>query len=182
LAVFTDILNGILPDLLACPELCVALRQRAKFEGWLKIELAAALLSKGLTVRLEREYPGEGTDRYRADLSVKLEDTDNEILVMLKTVNTNFRFPYVDCLTRPITKNIKGLIDDVRKLELAPRDTVRYIVFTVFPLSCVESKRNEQFCDHIAKLQCLNLDFTAMEFIPRTEHWGVGWYAARLSE
>ena len=46
LAVFTDILNGILGSIGLPGALCRT-PSASEIEGWLKIELAAALLSKG---------------------------------------------------------------------------------------------------------------------------------------
>src|SRR5690606_11877694 len=50
-----------------CQLLAVALCQRAKFEGWLKFELAAMALSQGARVEFEPKLPAGG----RADLAIE---------------------------------------------------------------------------------------------------------------
>src|SRR6267142_7167140 len=68
--------------------------RRAKFEGWLKVEIIDILAKKG-----KNALPEIG----RIDVSF---DT---VGIELKTVNTNIRYPNVINTTRPITKNIDGV-------------------------------------------------------------------------
>jgi len=73
-------------SLLSRPSLRTPLRQRAKFEGWLKIELAAALAQDlGKTrVRLEYHYrTAQGTNHF-ADLWLDPE-SGQQVLIMLNS-------------------------------------------------------------------------------------------------
>lgn len=119
----------LLDRLLASPALSLPLVQRAKFEGWLKVELGRGLVQMGYEVTLESPVPGTQS---RADLGVIADDNT---LIMLKTVNTNYRFPDVWQRTRPITKNISGVAEDVVKLQHRIGEDVGLAVPVVFPLS-----------------------------------------------
>jgi hypothetical protein len=111
------------PDVLA-----IALRQRAKFEGWLKLELAAAVEKNGYTA-VELETPLPTNRGERADLG--FHHSGEKYVVELKTPNSNWRFQGIENRTRPITKNIKSIIDDVEKLQKVKNSMV---LFTLFPI------------------------------------------------
>lgn len=94
-------------------------RRRAKFEGWLKVELIDILIKKGKDALPEID---------RIDVSF-----DN-VGIELKTVNTNIRYPEkVIDTTRPITKNVKGVIDDIIKLR-KKKIADKFVVFIAFPI------------------------------------------------
>jgi hypothetical protein len=106
--------------------LSLAVRQRAKLEGWLKFELAACAECKGFgPVSVEAGY-GEG----RSDITFHADSERFD--VELKTSNTNWRIPGVISTTRPITKNIASIITDARKLEAAPGHGI--VSFVLFPV------------------------------------------------
>jgi len=89
----------------------VALRQRAKFEGWLKFELAAMVIAQGATdLIIEATY-----DAGRADLSFRYGG--ETYFIEMKTPNTNWRISGVQSKHRPITKNIHSVIADAEKLQ-----------------------------------------------------------------
>jgi hypothetical protein len=99
--------------------LTVAVRQRAKFEGWLKFELALYAEQHGAT-DVEVEAPsGSGS---RSDLTFSYDGRRYD--VELKTSNTNWRMKGVLARTRPITKNIRGVIIDGGKLRQCPGDGI----------------------------------------------------------
>lgn len=93
--------------------------RRAKFEGWLKVELIDILVQQG-----QNALPEIG----RIDISF---DT---VGVELKTVNTNIRYPNVINTTRPITKNIAGIIEDIESLRTT-EFVDKFVVFIVFPIT-----------------------------------------------
>lgn len=169
-------LSTNLNSLLCREVLGPVLQQRAKFEGWLKIELAYALQRHGLPVQLEEPIPGT---RHRADLAV--ESPEGELFyIMLKTVNTNFRFPGVDRRTRPITQNISAVIDDVEKLISAASGQAGLVVFSVFPVAANRAKRDAQLMKHIARIEAI---LVAENFIvPPSSNgsWGVAWFIFRV--
>jgi len=109
--------------------LSIAVSQRAKFEGWLKFELASKLKTQFPDTSVE--YPA-GTKH----VDIYFENT----LLELKTPNTNFRIEGVETKSRPITKNIRSVIDDELKLhEIFIKNEVPaafegYFSFVLFPI------------------------------------------------
>ena len=103
--------------------LAVFAKRRAKFEGWLKVELIDILLKNGV----ENVVPEAG----HVDVSF------GDVAIELKTVNTNYRDGIADNLARPITKNIEDVIEDIEnhRGKKSERFLIRYIVFIVFPLN-----------------------------------------------
>jgi len=170
-----EMIKQIMPCLLASRALQVPLRQRAKFEGWFKIELTAALELQEARVCIEQDYPTGLGNRYRADLKVKLGAIGKEFFIMLKTVNTNFRFDGVKNCTRPITKNIQGVIADIDKLRFLPHDTVGYVLFPVFPVSASERARQDQLKRHIDRLKDFG-NIVTDSFVRRASDWGISWF------
>jgi len=93
--------------------------RRAKFEGWLKVEIIDILAKKG-----KNALPEIG----RIDVSF---DT---VGIELKTVNTNIRYPNVINTTRPITKNIDGVNEDIDNL-INTEFADKFIIFVAFPIT-----------------------------------------------
>jgi hypothetical protein len=92
--------------------IAIAVRQRAKFEGWRKFELAAyAELHGAQSVEVETAS-GDDLVRTRCDLTFSYGDKRCD--VELKTCNTNWRMEGVLSRTRPITKNVAGIVADAR--------------------------------------------------------------------
>jgi len=120
----------------------IALRQKAKFEGWLKFELASALEKNGAeSVSVEYNYEGQ-----RADIS--FVHNQDRYFIELKTSNTNWRIDGIEAKTRPITKNINSIIMDGFKLMLC--DGIGLVVFLLFPIPKNDS-RWRQYTDRISK-------------------------------
>lgn len=169
-----ELLADISFCLLSAPELALPLKQRAKFEGWMKIALASALAntSNVSSVRVEESYCKPDMSRYVADVAFSYGE--DRARVMLKTVNTNFRFEGVENAHRPITKNINSVIEDVHKLENARASCgLGYVVFAVFPVSSDEEKRTKQIALHVRKLHLESISADKYGFVPREYSWGV---------
>jgi hypothetical protein len=109
----------------------IAIRQRAKFEGWLKFELGAIAEINGATV-VEVETPSnKGENRKRSDLSFIYKDKKYDI--ELKTPNSNWRMAGVKNAHRPITKNISSIVEDTLKLKESSNQGL--IAFVLFPIA-----------------------------------------------
>ncbi len=109
--------------------LVIPIRQRAKFEGWLKFELARILRNNDFQdVRVEQMY---GSSRKRSDVSFCKGDTVYHI--ELKTPNTNFKHVAIESKRRPITKNIDAIISDTEKLRVEKVKGI--IAFVLFPIN-----------------------------------------------
>jgi hypothetical protein len=118
--IYELILSDLVPKIEAHAGLSVFARERAKFEGWFKVELLSTLTKKCKDVVPEKD---------RVDIC--LEDWAIE----LKTVNTNITYPGVKTKTRPITRNTDAVIKDIEKLKrLKTRNSaVSFIVFPIEP-------------------------------------------------
>ena len=117
--------------------MAIAMRQRAKFEGWLKFALAAHAELKGATdVVVEAPISATGVTRARSDISFRWNSVRYD--VELKTPNTNWRMPGVEKMTRPITKNINSIVEDARKAN--SQDCQPLIAFVIFPVPLGDSR------------------------------------------
>ena len=105
----------------------IAIRQRAKFEGWLKFELASHLEKTGYeNVRVESTYE---LRKDRSDISFMYKGDNYEI--ELKTPNTNYRIKGIENKGRPITKNIESIITDAQKLKVTKNGIIAFVLFPV---------------------------------------------------
>ena len=104
--------------------LSVFAKERAKFEGWLKVELCRILASSKQNVTPEK---------------LRVDIVAQKWAIELKTVNTNLRYPNVINKHRPITKNVEGVIKDIKKLKNISIEN-KAVVFVVFP-----AKHNNSF-------------------------------------
>lgn len=122
--------------------LAVAIKQRSKFEGWLKIELANQALNYGANdIEFEVTLPD---DNGQADLALSLDGI--RYYIELKTANTNWRLPGVLNLRRPITKNVNSIISDGYKLRNSKVNGI--VAFVMFPIP-VGDKRWEEYFERI---------------------------------
>jgi|SRR5690606_24720956 len=104
----------------------IAIRQRAKFEGWLKFELANRIEKLGFDeVELETKLDRK---RDRPDISF-LKDLDF-YRIELKTCNTNWKVDGISAKGKPITDNINGVINDAKKLN----SNYGIVAFVMFPI------------------------------------------------
>lgn len=173
------ILGECLDELLGRPALGVALRQRAKFEGWLKIELAHALEQRGARVLLEAEVPGTSGPKYRADIQADFPGM-GPMLIMLKTNNANFRFTGLEPRGRPVTRNFAKTAEDVDKLRPAAGVSSTFVVFPFFPVASSAEERAEQVRPHLERLLKGSRARLVREgfVVPplSSGSWGIAWY------
>lgn len=113
--------------------LAIFATRRAKFEGWLKVELIDILISNGL-----KAVPEEGL------IDVSFDNTAIE----LKTINTNYRDGIAEIKGRPITKNIKSVINDIQK-HRQNKFPNKFVIFIVFPLG----DRHTNWSNHLKKIE-----------------------------
>ncbi len=99
--------------------LSIFAKERAKFEGWLKVELCDSLS------KYFKDIVPEGN---------RIDVTFENWAIELKTVNTNIQYENVKNKTRPITKNTQGVIDDIEKLKSTDYIN-KAILFVVFPIT-----------------------------------------------
>ena len=98
--------------------LTIFAKNRAKFEGWLKVELVNIL---------QKQCPDVEPEKELVDISFK------DWLIELKTVNTNYKYKGVPYKTRPITENVKGVIEDIKQLR-KKKSANKAVLFIVFPV------------------------------------------------
>jgi hypothetical protein len=104
----------------------IPIRQKAKFEGWLKFELAHWLENQGAQfVEVESKVYYQ---RSRTDITFSYNG--EPCSVELKTPNTNWNILGVVSNGRPITKNIPSIIKDAFKLN-SIHGVVAFVLFPV---------------------------------------------------
>ena len=115
----------------------IAIRQRAKFEGWLKFELAHALekAQSYSNVRVEEPYL-KGSNK-KADIAFTFKG--RKCFLQLKTCNTNWRVDSVEVKTRPITENIDGVIDDIEEMRRIKKPALGIALMVLFPVDIKKS-------------------------------------------
>ena len=113
--------------------LCIAISQRAKFEGWLKFELAAELRKIYRDTRVEEPVKG-----FHIDIQ------SNQSLIELKTPNTSYKTRGCKDRICTITDNINGIISDINKLSTLVPGTYKngYVAFVLFPIDIVKYKKH----------------------------------------
>lgn len=123
------IFGGIKPKLEDNQGLSIFAKERAKFEGWLKVELCESLSKYSTDITdITPEKPIEKEKRKRIDVTFKIW------AIELKTVNTSYGFENVESKQRPITANIKGILSDIEKLKHTGC-TNKAVLFVVFPVT-----------------------------------------------
>ena len=131
------------------PLIKIAVRQRAKFEGWLKFELAALAEASGADMVEVETSSQEPNNKQRADISFFYNGASYDI--ELKTPNTNWRTEGVVVAHRPITKNVNEIIQDGKKLKRSSNNGL--VAFVMFPIPPGDNQW-EQYISRIAsKLQ-----------------------------
>lgn len=114
----------------------IILKQRAKFEGWLKFELAQELIKHNVQdLSVEYMY-AQGKS---ADISFIYNN--QRYLLELKTPNSNWVVPGIDSKTKTITKNIDSIIDDGYKLQ--GTNDIGILVFVFFPIPSGDKRWNQ---------------------------------------
>lgn len=106
----------------------LAMRQRAKLEGWLKFELAERIEREGFVpIQVEAAYGQSRSD-------IAFHRGPDRYDVELKTPNTNYRVPGILNMHRPITNNIASIVVDARKLEaISGQGIVSFVLFPIAP-------------------------------------------------
>jgi len=110
------------------------IENRAKFEGWFKVELCDILSKYTDNITPEKD---------RIDIVF-----DNWALE-LKTSNTNYRYKNVKNKNKPITKNIGSIIKDIKDLKDNENYSKKAVIFIIFPLD----KTSFGWSQHIKKIK-----------------------------
>ncbi|MEE9442688.1 MAG: hypothetical protein V3V99_08470 [candidate division Zixibacteria bacterium] len=147
------IANAIIKKIKGNFGLSIFARERAKFEGWLKVEIIDSL-----GVNFNSVVP----EKNRID--VCFEDWAIE----LKTINTNYGYENVKNKNRPITKNIEGILADIDKLKRIKTKN-KAVVFIVFPCTA----DNKKWKNHLAKIKPDLRDLIETEFCFKNKIPGV---------
>jgi len=130
--------------------LVIFAKERAKFEGWLKVELCEILSKYFSTVIPEKD---------------RIDVTFDNWAIELKIINTNYRYKNVKSKRRPITKNINGVIKDIEKLK-STNYTNKTVLFVVFPVT----HDYEEWKKHLKKISEKLDDLKYKEFKFKIKH------------
>ncbi len=152
------IFSKLIPKLETNSGLYFFARERSKFEGWLKVELCGILSEYLENVIPEKEF---------------IDVTSDNWAIELKTVNTNIRYSNVKNKSRPITKNVRSVIDDIEKLK-SKKYSNRAVLFITFPIK----HENENWQRHLKRISSLLKNIRHCEFnfsgeIPGVVYFGV---------
>ncbi|MCF6271004.1 MAG: hypothetical protein L3J41_14925 [Melioribacteraceae bacterium] len=120
--------------------------ERSKFEGWLKVELINILINNNLDALPEID---------------RIDVTFEKTAIELKTLNTSYKCHSVKKKTRPITKNIDGVITDIHKLNLNRKYKEKFVYFLVFPLPQTATRF---WVNHISKIKTRVAEFKSVDF------------------
>jgi hypothetical protein len=161
----------------------LACQQRAKFEGWLKFELASALKGKAGFDRiiLEDSYATNG----RSDIS--FEYAGNKWFVEMKTANTNWRAENLENLSRPVTRNMDGITEDIIVLREKSTPAHGLAVFCIFPIpDRLWKNTREQLNYHLRRIEEAgklpqNTLVENAEFVETTADFGICTFAVEVS-
>jgi len=138
--------------------LSIFAKERAKFEGWLKVELCDSL---------SKYFKDVVPEENRIDV------TFENWAIELKTVNTNIRYENVKNKTRPITKNTQGVIDDIEKLKSTDYIN-KAILFVVFPIT----NDNENWRVQLQRISTLVREIKHVSFNFKDEIPGVIYFGS----
>lgn len=109
---------------------------RAKFEGWFKVEICNIL----------SEYVNKITPE-KDRIDIVFDDWALE----LKTSNTNYKYENIQNKAKPITKNINSILKDIQDLKNNSLYQKKAVVFIVFPLSLSTCK--DLWEQHLLKIK-----------------------------
>jgi len=110
------------------------IKNRAKFEGWFKVELCDILSKYTNNITPEKD---------------RIDIVFDDWALELKTSNTNYRYKGVENKTRPVTKNVTSIIKDIVDLRNNKNYKNKAVVFIIFPLS----KITKNWDRHISKIE-----------------------------
>lgn len=154
----------------------IAFRQRAKFEGWLKFEIAKEFQTSGKDTKVEypiaKVYADLVADKVLPELYRNTEVerliqrghvdlfADN-CLIELKTPNTSYTCEGVDSKTRPITKNVNDIIYDINKLGKLRKISENhcydlFIAFVMFPIDKdkdEDKNTTSKYIEHVNRIE-----------------------------
>ncbi|PLX69982.1 MAG: hypothetical protein C0603_03330 [Denitrovibrio sp.] len=111
-------------------------KNRAKFEGWMKVELCTSFSNFAHSeITPEKNW-----------IDIVIDD----FAIELKTPNTNYPTENVIPKTRPITDNMKSILKDIKGLNNNSDYTNKAVMFIVFPLP---KSSNKLWQKHISKIE-----------------------------
>jgi len=151
----------------------VFVKNRDKFEGWLKVETVDILYNKFTeNVVPEKRYYSKNANSKKRNKHYRIVDiVFDDSALELKTVNTNYKHIKNkkvkrgnDKNNRPITLNIKQLKADIEKLRNLQNEDIKNkaVLFVVFPLPKNNIEEFENY--HLQKLGLKKQDILSKEF------------------
>lgn len=147
----------------------IACQQRAKFEGWLKFELAVSLAQRSAISEIIFE-DGYG-EKKRSDLSFVFDS--RKWFVEMKTANTSWRVEGVKNKTRPITMNIDGISEDIQILKENCLTNQGIDVFILFPVPYhIWKYSSEKLLYHLNRIE-KSCDFSPRSLLDFIEYFEV---------
>ncbi len=143
---------GLKPVLESHAGLGVLASERARFEGWLKVEFCRVLTQHGILPETESSRYDVAFDKWAVEL---------------RTVITNLRHNQVRDVKLSTRKNVETLIKDIWKLTNPGRAvgySHRAIMFVVFPLTPDEDSWQDNHLKQISS-ELIHLESMSFQFV-----------------
>jgi len=169
--IWDKIVECLIPKLEKNEGLYIFARRRAKFEGWLKVELCE-MLYKNNDISVETVVNN----------GKRIDITFTDWAVEIKTANTSYKYENVEWVNESLSYNVKSIIKDIEKLKETNYNN-KGILFIVFPCETNNKywkKHIEKIKKHIEKINKqfeLNFkDFKFQKDIPGKEIPGIVYF------
>jgi hypothetical protein len=157
------IFEGLKPKLENNDGLAIFAKNRAKFEGWLKVELCDSLS------KCSKDIIPEQSTALKKKIDVVFQDW----AIQLKTVNTNYRYRGVEVKTRPITMNIDGIKADLEILKSTAYMN-KGVLFIAFPVTHDNKYWRHHYQNILSFLSDMkHIEFLFMNSVPGVVYFGV---------
>lgn len=150
-------------------------RQRAKVEGWLKVELLYSIWqrllhgSQNSEIEIERPYPKN--KKLHCDIFFT-NRRRKRVYLELKIINTSYNCNYnrIPKKIRPIAQNVQSVIEAAKRLrKLTNKGDVRIIAFIVYPLCQEKLNKWEYHESKINKKMGKFVDFEDLCVFPNNK-------------
>ncbi|HET9921937.1 MAG TPA: hypothetical protein VFQ30_18995, partial [Ktedonobacteraceae bacterium] len=129
--------------------LAIAARQKAKFEGWLKFELARELEKKEGIAAIEVEKFNNGNEAKNLFTDIAFRFENIQYYLELKTPTVSWRMDGTQSNPRTTTPNFDSITRDAQKLASSlhyeQRNSRGIVAFVLFPLRPRENRWETYF-------------------------------------
>ncbi len=146
----TLLIDSLIEKIEAFEILSLFAKNRANFEGWLKVEVCDILQKD-----FDKILPENSDSGNTIDIVFKNHNSNKKWAIELKTVPTQYKTPHTLGKGRSIDNKKKSIIEDIEKLRTLNFDK-KIVLFLVYPLAYenqFEEKRVNMEKSHLQYIQ-----------------------------